>query len=236
MGLLGGALFSFGGLLAVVVGQASLELPGANPGLAALASGVVFPLGAVLAILTGAHLYLDNCGLVTPAFLVGAVRSNELLRNWGLVYLGNFLGSAFVALFLAHWSGIVDVSAGGLGEVLGTAAAKMAEAKVSLPWRAAFLRGLGCGWLVCLAVWLAIASDGLAAKILAMWLPTMAFVVLGFEHSVANMFFVPLGILNGAKVTIGDFLLSNLLPVTLGNIVGGAGFVGVIYWWLYSRD
>jgi formate/nitrite transporter len=99
-----------------------------------------------------------------------------------------------------------------------------------------FFRGLGCNWLVCLGVWLAIASDDITGKIWGLWFPIMAFVGLGFEHSIANMFFIPLGMFNGANVSIGQFLFTNLLPVTLGNIVGGAGFVGVIYWWLYGRD
>jgi len=234
--LLGGALFGLGGLLAMVVGQGNPEIAQANPGVAALISGGVFPLGAVLVILTGAHLFPDNCSLIAPAFLVGAVRWKELLRNWGLVYLGNLLGSLFVAYFLGYWTGIANVGAGGLGEVVGGAAAKMAEGKVALDWGPALLRGLGCSWLVCLAAWLAIASNGIVQKILAIWLPTMAFLALGFEHCVANMFFVPLGMLNGAQVTVGDFILSNLLPVTIGNIIGGAGFVGVAYWLLYGRD
>jgi formate/nitrite transporter len=233
---LGGALFAIGGLLAIVVGHGSGDLLQANPGLAALVFGAVFPVGAVLAILTGAHLFPDNCGLAAPALLVGAIRPRELLRNWGLAYAGNFVGSVLVALFLAYWSGIVNINVGGFGQLLGGAAASIAEGKVSLGWGALILRGIGCNWLVCLAVWLAISADDIAGKILGIWWPIMAFAALGFEHSVANMFFIPLGMLNGADVTIADFLLSNLLPVTIGNVVGGAGFVGLVYWWLYGRD
>ncbi len=236
MATLGGALFAIGGLLAIVVGHGSGDLLQANPGLAALVFGAVFAVGAVLAILTGAHLFPDNCGLAAPALLVGAIRPRGLLRNWGLAYVGNFVGSIFVALFLAYWAGIANIKAGGLGEIVGAAAAKVAEGKISLGWGPAFLRGLGCGWLVCLAAWLAIASGDIAGRILAVWLPVMAFAALGFEHSIANMFFIPLGMFNGANVTFGDLLLSNLLPVTIGNVVGGAGFVGLVYWWLYGRD
>ena len=236
MAILGGALFALGGLLAIVAAHGSGNLSRANPGLAALLFGAVFAVGAVLAILAGGHLFPDNCGLAAPALLVGAIRPKELLRNWVLVYAGNFVGSVFVALFLAYWTGIANLNAGGLGEIVGAAAAKMAEGKISLGWGPAFLRGLGCGWLVCLAAWLAIASGDIGGRILAVWLPVMAFAALGFEHSTANMFFIPLGMLNGANVTFGDFLLSNLLPATLGNVVGGAGFVGLVYWWHYGRD
>ena len=236
MATVGGALFAFGGLLAIVAVHGSGDLFQANPGLAALVFGAVFPVGAVLAILTGAHLFPDNCGLAAPALLVGAIRPKELLRNWGLAYVGNFAGSILVALFLAYWSGIVNVNVGGFGQLLGGAAASIAEGKISLGWGPAFLRGLGCGWLVCLAAWLAISADDIAGRILAVWLPIMAFAALGFEHSIANTFFIPLGMFNGAHVTVGEFLFSNLLPVTIGNVVGGAGFVGLVYWWLYGRD
>ncbi|HPW17120.1 MAG TPA: formate/nitrite transporter family protein, partial [Candidatus Aminicenantes bacterium] len=111
----------------------------------------------------------------------------------------------------------------------------MAAEKAALSFGAAFWRGVGCNWLVCLAVWMAAAADDVAGKLLAVWFPIMAFVGLGFEHSVANMFFIPNGMLYGAGVSAGQFLLRNLLPVTLGNIVGGAFFVGFIHWWLHGR-
>jgi len=234
--VLGGAFLAVGGLLTIVVGQGSSELSRTNPGLVALLVGGVFPVGSALAILTGAQVFPDNCGLVTPALLVGAVRWRDLLRNWGVVFLGNLIGAMLATLCLGYATGIANLDAGGLGEALGAAAATIAEGKVSLSWSAALLRGLGCAWLVCLAVWLAISADDISGKILGMWWPIMAFVALGFEHSIANMFFIPLGMLNGADVTVGQFLLSNLLPVTIGNIIGGAGFVGFIYWWLYGRE
>jgi formate/nitrite transporter len=230
LGFLAGAFIAFGGLLAIVVGKGSPALAEANPGLAKFVFAGVFPVGIMLVVIAGSELFTGNCGVITPSCLSGAAKWKGLLRNWGVVYVGNFVGSLFVALFLAYWSGIVN------GGALGTAAAGIAEGKVSVGWGALILRGIGCNWLVCLGVWLAIASDDVIGKIWGLWFPIMAFVALGFEHSVANMFFIPLGMFNGASVSVGQFLFSNLLPVTIGNIIGGAGLVGGVYWWLYGRE
>jgi formate/nitrite transporter len=230
LGFLAGAYIAFGGLLAIVVGKGSPALAEANPGLAKFVFGAVFPVGLMLVVIAGSELFTGNCGVITPACLTGSAKWKALLRNWVFVYIGNFVGSLFVALFIAYWTGIVN------GGVLGTATAAIAESKVALNWGQLILRGIGCNWLVCLAVWLAISADDIAGKILGIWFPIMAFVALGLEHSIANMFFIPLGMLNGAQVTIGQFLIGNLLPVTIGNIIGGAGLVGGIYWWIYGRD
>jgi len=230
LGFLAGAFIAFGGLLAIVVGKGSPELAQANPGLADLTFGAVFPLGFILVTIAGAELFTENCAALTSACLVGAARWRALARNWVMVYIGNFIGSLFVALFIAYWGGIVN------GGELGKAAAAIAVAKVSPSWVQVFLRGIGCNWLACLAVWLAVASDDIPGKILGLWFPIMAFVTLGLEHSIANMFFIPLGMFNGANVSIGQFLWNNLLSSTLGNIIGGAGLVGGIYWWTYGRD
>jgi len=236
LGFLAGAFIAFGGLLAIVVGKGSPELAAANPGLAKLLFAGVFPVGIMLVVIAGSELFTGNCGVILPACLSGAAKRKALLRNWGLVYVGNFIGSIFVALFLAYWTNIINVNAGGLAADLGVAAAKIAQGKVGMGWWSLILRGIGCNWLVCLAVWLAIASEETIGKIWGLWFPVMAFVAIGFEHSIANMFFIPLGMFNGADVSIGQFVFSNLLPVTIGNIIGGAGFVGGIYWWLYGKE
>ncbi len=229
LGFLAGAFIGFGGMLAIVVGKGSPALAAANPGLGKFLFGAVFPVGLVMVVVAGAELFTGNCGIIPTGCLSGMTSWKALLRNWGFVYLGNFLGSLFVAIALAYWTGIIK------GGDLGAASAAMAESKVALTWGQAFLRGIGCNWLVVLAVWMAMAADDISGKILAIWWPVMAFVTLGFEHSIANMFFIPLGMLNGAKVTVGQFLFSNLLPVTIGNIIGGALFVGTVYWWAYLR-
>jgi formate/nitrite transporter len=230
MGILAGAYIAIGGLLAIVVGRGSPALAAANPGLGKFLFAAVFPVGLMLVVIAGSELFTGNCGVITPSCLTGRARWQAMFRNWGVVYVGNFIGSIFVALFLAFWSGIVN------GGDLGASVAALAEAKVNIPWFAVLLRGVGCNWLVCLAVWLALSAEDIAGKILAIWFPIMAFVALGFEHSVANMFFIPLGMFNGANVNIGQFLWNNLLPATIGNIIGGAGLVGAVYWWIYGRD
>ncbi len=235
LGFLAGAFIAFGGFLAIIVGRGSPELTANNPGLARFVFGAVFPVGLILVVIAGSELFTGNCGVITPACLTGRARWNALLRNWVVVYIGNFIGSVFVALFIAYWTGLVNVNVAA-GQLYGEQAAAIAQSKVSMSWGVAILRGIGCNWLVCLAVWLALAAEDISGKILGIWFPIMAFVTLGLEHSIANMFFIPLGMLNGANVSIGQFLFSNLLPVTIGNIIGGAGLVGAIYWWLYGRD
>jgi len=230
LGILAGAYVGFGGLLGVVVSKGSPTLTQANPGLSKFLFGAVFPVGIIMIIIAGAELFTGNVGLITPACLTGAAKWKNLLRNWGVVYVGNFIGSLIFAYLIAYQSGLVQ------GNDLGTAVAAMAEAKVKLTWGQALLRGIGCNWLVCLGIYMTVAADDIASKILAVWFPIMAFVTLGMEHSIANMFFIPLGMLNGANVTLGQFLWNNLLPVTLGNIIGGAVLVGGVYWWIYGRE
>jgi len=238
LGFLAGAYIAFGGFLAIVVGRGSPELAAANPGLAKFLFGAVFPVGLMLVVIAGSELFTGNVGVITPACLTGGAKWRGLLRNWVFVYLANFVGSVFVALFIAYWSGIINVnSSDAFAQTVGKAAAAIAEAKtIKLGWGAALLRGIGCNWLVCLAVWMAIASDDIAGKILGIWWPIMAFVALGLEHSIANMFFIPLGMFNGAQVSIIDLFWRNLIPVTIGNIIGGGLFVGGVYWWIYGRD
>ena len=111
----------------------------------------------------------------------------------------------------------------------------IAVAKVSMSWITVFLKGIGANWLVCLAVWLGMSSSGTAGKFIGLWFPVMGFVAIGYEHSIANMFFIPLGMLQGADISVYDFLVSNLIPATLGNIIGGALFVGSFYWYAYLK-
>jgi len=229
LGFLAGAFIAFGGLLAIVVGGGVPALKSANPGLQKLIFGGVFPVGLILVVIAGAELFTGNTACCIPAVLSGKIRWSACARNWGLSYVGNFLGSLFVAFFLAYLTGLLAEP-----PWLDTTVS-IAQAKVSQGFWQLFFKGVGCNWLVCLAVWLAIASDDVISKIWAIWFPIMAFVALGFEHSIANMFFIPVGIFYGADVTWHQFLVVNLIPVTLGNIVGGSFFVGVIYWYVYGR-
>ncbi len=228
LGFLAGAYIAFGGLLAVIVGGGAGGVGAENPGLQKFIFAAVFPVGLMLVVIAGAELFTGNAATCIPAAMSRRIGWGAVARNWTLAYAGNFVGSLFVAYFLTFLTGLL-LKDPWLSSVVGIAQGKVAQGFLVL-----MLKGIGCNWLVCLAVWLAVSADDVAGKILGIWFPVMAFVAMGFEHSVANMFFIPVGMMYGASVTWGQFLLGNLLPVTIGNIIGGAFFVGVIYWYLYG--
>lgn len=203
-------------------------------GLQRLLGGATFSLGLMLVIGAGAELFTGNA-LIVMAAAGGRVGPGALLRNWALVYAGNFVGAAATAA-LVYWSGQHQMGAGAVGEN----ALRIAAAKCRLGFAQAVALGMLCNVLVCLAVWLCLGARSLGDRLLALFFPVTAFVACGFEHSVANMYFVPLGlwIRGGAgleELTWGRFLAGNLLPVTLGNILGGAVMVGLVYWFVYLR-
>lgn len=228
LAFLAGAFIAFGGQLAVTVAAGS-PWPVELPGLQKFLFGAVFPVGLMLVVIAGSELFTGNCMIPVLSCLTGKARWTGLFKNWFFVYIGNFIGALFVAYFLVYLTGLFSK------DPWMTYIGNIGVAKTSLSWGAAFWRAVGCNWLVCLAVWMAIASDDIAGKILAIWFPIMAFVALGFEHSVANMFFIPAAIFVTGKVTWGAFIVNNLIPVTLGNILGGAFFVGILYWFVYMR-
>ena len=223
MGFLAGAFIAFGGFLAIMV-----DIKVHNPGLQKFIFGAVFPVGLMLVVIAGSELFTGNTAVSIPGVLSRRISWLGWLKNMLLSYTGNLIGSLFVAYFLAYQTHLLS-SAPWLSFTTG-----ISEAKVSQCFWVLFLRGLGCNWLVCLAIWMALASEEIAGKILGIWFPIMAFVALGFEHSIANMFFIPLGIYYGAHVSWHQFFIINLIPVTLGNIVGGSFFVGAIYWYVYD--
>ena len=165
-----------------------------------------------MTLVTGGELFTGNTALVTAAYKEGEVSGKDLAKNWITSYIGNFVGSLVLA-YLAYKSGTL---------ASGPAAAAIATAKCSLPWDVAFVRGILCNWLVCMAVYMASGCSTMIGKMTAVWFPISAFVALGLDHSVANMFIIPLGMLRGADITIKSMFVKNLIPVTLGNIVGGA--------------
>jgi formate/nitrite transporter len=221
LGLLAGAFIAFGAALYTLTVTGSTL----GPGPTALLGGLAFSLGLVLVVVAGAELFTGN-NLIVMAWAGGIVPTGALLRNWVASYIANALGAALIAL-LVFYSGIWK---GGVGET----AIRIAEAKVNLTFVEAFARGVLCNALVCLAVWLSFASHRVSGKILAIAFPVTAFVALGFEHSIANFYLIPLGGLVGANVDFAGFV-GNLVPVTLGNIVGGAGGVAFVYWVIYRR-
>lgn len=172
-----------------------------------------------MVILTGSELFTGNVFYFLAGWLSKKVTASQLALNWAVSFAGNFAGSLAVVA-LVYVAGTTAVQPW-LGTTLSVAAYKS-----SLPFATAFTRGILCNWMVCTAVWIATASQSAAGKFLGIWLLVSSFVAMGFEHSIANMFLIPLGILNGAAVSPATFLLSNLLPVTLGNIVGGGILLG----------
>jgi formate transporter len=225
LGLLAGAFIAFGAMFY------TLTVTGSTMGFGPtrLLGGVAFSLGLILVVVAGAELFTGN-NLIVMAWADGLIGGRDVLRNWSLVYAANLVGAVATA-FIVHRSGVLALAGGGVGET----AAAIARAKVELGLEAAFFRGLLCNALVCLAVWLCVAARGVADKILAIVFPIAAFVGLGFEHSVANMYLVPLAWLAGAEgVTLAGFAV-NLAAVTAGNIVGGAGGVALTYWVCYPR-
>jgi formate/nitrite transporter len=194
-----------------------------------LLAGLVFSLGLVLVIIGGAELFTGNC-LIVMAWADRKVSSGLLLRNWGIVYFGNFVGAAGAAA-LIHGSGTLGL---GEGAVQATAAA-IAQGKVSLPFMEAFLRGILCNILVCLAIWPSYAAHHVAGKFLVIIPPVAAFVALGLEHSLPNMYFIPVAMLAGVEGGTMSGFVATLVTATLGNIVGGGVFVAFVFWVIYLR-
>lgn len=215
LAVLAGAFIALGAVAYTMV------MTGADPlnGTDRLIGGMVFSLGLILVVVGGAELFTGNA-LIVMAAVDGQVSPGALLRNWMVVYAGNFVGAVGVAVAVAL-SGVLDGSA-------AVTAITIAESKAALGWQEALLRGVLCNVLVCLAIWLSLAARAVTGKILAIIGPISAFVLLGFEHSVANMYLIPQGLMAGASISATDFA-HNLFFVTIGNVIGGAGGVALAY-------
>ncbi|MEH6631738.1 MAG: formate/nitrite transporter family protein [Halopseudomonas aestusnigri] len=223
LAILGGAFIAFGAMFYTLV----VTNTGMGLGPERLLGGIVFSLGLILVVIAGAELFTGN-NLIVMAWVEKRISLYQLLINWGLVFVGNLVGAIATAL-IVHFSGVLNL---GDGAVTITAQ-NIAVAKTQIPFTEAFFRGLLCNTLVCLAIWLCFAAHSVAGKILAIIFPVSAFVALGFEHSVANMYFIPVGYMAGAtEITINGFL-ANLVPVVLGNIMGGSFLVASVYWMIY---
>ena len=225
---LAGAYIAFGGLLAITVSAGMRpEIWGTLP---TLFTGAVFALGLILVVIAGSELLTGNMALIPLSVFRGKIGPALLARNLVLVTIGNLLGSLFVAYFLAVKTGVVTAEMP-LERLKGIAEAKGVEESSGQ----IFLRAVGCNWLVCLAVWMSMAADDVAGKILAIFFPIMGFVAMGFDHVVANMFFLPAAIFADTGLTWGD-ALHNWVFAFAGNFVGAAIFVAAAYWYLYARD
>ncbi len=227
LSVLAGAFISLGGLLSLIIGYGFPEISAGNPGLQKLLSALSFPIGLFLIVMFGADLFTGNNALLIPALETRQIGPGCVIRNWILVWIGNFMGALLFTYVLAVLSGLVDT------EPYRSAICRIAETKASLDPFTTLCRGIGANWCVCLAVWLALGAKTLGGKALACWIPVAAFVALGYEHCIANMFFVPCGMLAGADVSVGAMLM-NLLMATVGNVIGGALMVGHLFHRLYG--
>jgi len=252
LAVLAGAFIALGAIFATTVlaglgGNAQNNVPGLPYGVQRMLAGLVFCLGLILVVVGGAELFTGN-NLIVMAWARGKVSTAALLRNWVIVYVGNFVGSVATA-FIMYLSKQYTFGGG----AIGNAALNIANSKVNLEFMQAIALGIMCNALVCLAVWLTYSARSTVDKIFSIVFPISAFVAAGFEHSVANMYFIPIALFirqfdpafydawaanvtaNTANLTWQGFLINNLLPVTIGNIIGGAVMVGVVYWFVYLR-
>jgi formate transporter len=240
LAVLAGAFIGLGAVLSTVIGTGSA----AGYGVTRWLSGIGFSMGLILVVLAGAELFTGN-NLVVMSWVSRHITMTRLLRNWGIVYLGNLVGSLsiVVMVFLARWWTQSD-------NAVGAAALSIATTKAGLSFGVIFVRGVLANALVCLAIWLATGARSVADKIFAIIFPISAFVAAGFEHSVANMYFLPIGLLLKHQAGVADAaglssgqldsldaagVINNLAASTLGNIVGGAILVGLVYWFVYLR-
>jgi formate/nitrite transporter len=238
LGILAGSYIGFGGLLSTAVSFDVAETLGT--GIKKFIAGSAFSVGLILVVIAGAELFTGNNLMISSA-MSRRISFRNMSQRWAVVWLANFVGSLIVAIMF-YLSGLWQID----GNALGSAAVAIAYSKVNLGFVEALVRAIGCNWLVCLAVWMALAARQTIGKIFAIYFPIMAFVAIGFEHVVANMYFIPAGIFlhswagigvpgafDPGSLTWSSLFLKNLIPVTVGNIIGGAVFVGMSYWSAY---
>ncbi|HPQ42308.1 MAG TPA: formate/nitrite transporter family protein [bacterium] len=237
LGILAGVFIGFAAHLATTIATGQCEYFGFKKFL----TGAVFSVGLMLVIIPGSELWTGN-NLMSVALMQKRISFGAMLRNWIPVYIGNLIGSIFLAWMIARMSGLTNGA-------VGTTAINIAGGKCALTPTEMIFRGIGCNWLVCLAVMMALAAQDIAGKVWGIFFPIMAFVSSGFEHCVANMYFIPAGLFsthyskaaegaastNLTALTVGGFG-KNLAFVTLGNLIGGAIFTGVVYWWIFVRE
>ena len=240
LGMMAGAFIALGAQ-ASLMASFNLTSDPSTFGIGKVVMGAVFPVGLMMVVLCGAELFTGNC-LMIIGTLDKKIRMSQMLRNWAIVYIGNLAGSLVIVLCIAY-SGLWDSGAG----LLGAMTVKTAAGKCSLTFGRAVVLGVFCNFLVCLAVWMAAGSQETIGKIFAIWFCIGLFIISGFEHSVANMYFIPAGMLaaenadyvnllgiDTSSLTMYGFLIRTLLPVTIGNIIGGSIFVGITYRWCYK--
>jgi formate/nitrite transporter len=230
-GILAGAFLGYATSLVLVI---------LSQGLPPIVGAILFPVGFVILVLLGLELVTGNFALLPAGVMAGRVRLGKLLRNWAWVYLGNLIGSLlYAALFYLAITNWRTGNGGAIADLLKQAAQKKTLAYMALGssgWATAMVKAVLCNWMVTIGAVLALISRSTVGKIAAMWLPIMTFFALGFEHSVVNMFLIPSGMMLGAPISVGQALLWNLLPVTLGNMVAGTLLTGMALYATYPTQ
>ncbi|MHA2327631.1 MAG: formate/nitrite transporter family protein [Candidatus Hodarchaeales archaeon] len=235
LGIPAGVYIGFGGILMTTAKVETAQYLGT--GITNIIGGAAFSVGLMLVVIGGAELFTGNC-LISMGFLCRKISIIGLFKNWSVVYIGNVIGSLLlvVLMFFSGLYGNPDnlTSLGSLGVSISSGKASLG---VNYPsgWIMAFSRGILCNWLVCLAVWLAFSSNTTTGKIFSCFFPIMAFVASGFEHSIANWYLIPIGFLLDPSMSLYGTIMI-IIIVTLGNIIGGAFFVGFLYWYVYLRS
>jgi len=210
-----GVMLSFGGLLYLIVTGGSNGINAQNPGLIKLLGGFVFPVGLTMIVLQGQELLTSNMMTFPMAVLMRAIPAWSLPLNWLIVTFGNLAGSLFFAAILVHYSGVIS------SEPYLSSVKTFTLHKASDPqWHQIFLRGIGCNWLVCVAIWQAAGARETISKIVGLWIPIWVFVACGYDHVVANMFFIPNGIILGADLSVAAYIRKSFIAAYIGNIVG----------------
>lgn len=239
LGVLAGAFIALGGFAAAMASH-GIE----NVGVAKFVAGAIFPVGLMLVLICGADLFTGNC-LMAVALVERKITFKGMMRNWVLIYLSNFIGALFIA-FLIFNAGLLTTNA----NLLGGYAVKVATTKANLTFVQALCSGILCNLLVAIAVWGAYAAKDIVGKIFMIWFPVMAFIIGGFEHCVANMYYFSIGMMAKANpsfienshqtpeklagLNLHNIIFNNLIPATIGNIIGGSIFVGLAYWAIYK--
>lgn len=226
LGVAAGIFIGLGGVASLI-----MYTTVADAGLGKFLGSTLFVIAIMFTVLSGGALFTGN-HLMTLGLIEKKYKITAVLKNWGLVFLGNFIGAAAIAL-LTYYSGIL----GNASEInaIGEKAVSIATAKLHIPFFEALIRGILCNLLVAGAVWMQTASDDVTGKIFAMYFPIVAFVVSGYEHVVANMFYIPMGLLLARDLSCVDMLVNNFIPVAIGNTIGGGVIIPVIYYLIYVK-
>lgn len=228
MAIMGGMFIALGGLLTVVVAGGMGEIALKNIGLVKFTAGALFPVGLIMVSVAGADLFTSDCAGMTLSTMQKKTLFRDLIRVWVLSYIFNFVGSQLIAYFMAYKTGILNAEATAY-------LTNLANSKLKYPMTTVFLKGIGANALVCLGTWMGYAGKDIIGKSFGIWVPVMLFVTLGYEHSIANMFFIPTAIYTGADISWGQFIVDNLIPATIGNIVGGAVVIGLALGYIYNK-